>query len=360
MFPQLPFGFISNTKLYRATSALKVGDISLNTYIGEVRNALSNVGIQNIDSYTDLQLLRYADSIMHLSDISLDTSISDLKNATSILNTSNITVETSLGSILSANSLTQISNIQTKAELTLDSDTPWTPANITTELWLDASDFSTITQSSNIVSQWNDKSGMNHHVAQSNPSRRPTYSSSGFNGLPSIEFLTNIWLDSLSNFSLSGNPNITIIACYKKTADSGHILGIGDINTDILMVFDDINFRGVLYVSGNHGFSIPTTGDIILSYEKPVGAINLSNAYINGAFRVPISSSSNTPNIAAAPMRIGSSKFGWLFGSLAEIIIINNVDATTRQKAEGYLAHKWGLAASLPSDHPYKINPPTV
>ena len=27
-------------------------------------------------------------------------------------------------------------------------------------------------------------------------------------------------------------------------------------------------------------------------------------------------------------------------------------------KAEGYLAHKWGMAGSLPSSHPYKISPP--
>ena len=29
-------------------------------------------------------------------------------------------------------------------------------------------------------------------------------------------------------------------------------------------------------------------------------------------------------------------------------------DITDVQKAEGYLAHKWGLESSLPSDHPYK------
>jgi hypothetical protein len=25
-----------------------------------------------------------------------------------------------------------------------------------------------------------------------------------------------------------------------------------------------------------------------------------------------------------------------------------------RQRVEGYLAHKWGLTANLPADHPYK------
>ena len=30
----------------------------------------------------------------------------------------------------------------------------------------------------------------------------------------------------------------------------------------------------------------------------------------------------------------------------------------TRQKVEGYLAHKWGLSGNLPSNHPYKIGHP--
>ena len=33
-------------------------------------------------------------------------------------------------------------------------------------------------------------------------------------------------------------------------------------------------------------------------------------------------------------------------------------DVTDVEKAEGYLAHKWGLAGNLPSQHPYSISPP--
>jgi hypothetical protein len=48
-------------------------------------------------------------------------------------------------------------------------------------------------------------------------------------------------------------------------------------------------------------------------------------------------------------------------GRLAELIIVGSaVDTATRQIIEGYLAHKWGLAGSLPADHPYKSAAPTV
>jgi hypothetical protein len=45
--------------------------------------------------------------------------------------------------------------------------------------------------------------------------------------------------------------------------------------------------------------------------------------------------------------------------SIGEIIIINGtVSSEDRQKLEGYLAHKWALAGSLPVDHPYKSAAP--
>jgi hypothetical protein len=44
---------------------------------------------------------------------------------------------------------------------------------------------------------------------------------------------------------------------------------------------------------------------------------------------------------------------------IGEIICIDGVVSTVeREKIEGYLAHKWGLATNLPSNHPYKTSAP--
>jgi hypothetical protein len=56
------------------------------------------------------------------------------------------------------------------------------------KLWLDASDTSTITHSSNAVSQWSDKSGNSNHATQSNSSHRPVLNNSVLNTLPVIRF----------------------------------------------------------------------------------------------------------------------------------------------------------------------------
>lgn len=43
-----------------------------------------------------------------------------------------------------------------------------------------------------------------------------------------------------------------------------------------------------------------------------------------------------------------------------EFVFAQSIDATLRQKAEGHLAHKWGLTANLPVGHPYKTTAPTT
>jgi hypothetical protein len=46
---------------------------------------------------------------------------------------------------------------------------------------------------------------------------------------------------------------------------------------------------------------------------------------------------------------------------MGEVVIINaTVSATNREKLEGYLAQKWGLAANLPAAHPYKSATPVT
>ena len=80
----------------------------------------------------------------------------------------------------------------------------WQPDEVATELWLDAADTDTITESSGLVSQWDDKSGNENDVSAAD-SYRPTYASGGWDGvLPSIYFDGNdreLWLEEFSGTS---------------------------------------------------------------------------------------------------------------------------------------------------------------
>jgi hypothetical protein len=52
-------------------------------------------------------------------------------------------------------------------------------------------------------------------------------------------------------------------------------------------------------------------------------------------------------------------------GQMAEFFTVASVpgtggtDISDVEKAEGYLAHKWGLTGNLPVSHPYKNTAPT-
>jgi hypothetical protein len=68
---------------------------------------------------------------------------------------------------------------------TLAAFSPLTVANC--ELWLDASDSSSVTLTSSAVSQWNDLSGNNRHATQGTANNRPAYSAT-VNGRNVITF----------------------------------------------------------------------------------------------------------------------------------------------------------------------------
>ena len=55
----------------------------------------------------------------------------------------------------------------------------------------------------------------------------------------------------------------------------------------------------------------------------------------------------------------GSSNYN-IRGDLAEVVAFQSKNDTTREKLEGYLAHKWGLTSLLPSGHTYKTDSQTV
>ena len=79
-------------------------------------------------------------------------------------------------------------------------------------LWLDATDSSTITQTSNAVSQWNDKSGNNHHASQSTSDRQPLVNTNSiggktailFDGSDSLGASTRLGLKAPCHYSLCG------------------------------------------------------------------------------------------------------------------------------------------------------------
>jgi len=240
---------------------------------------------------------------------------------------------------------------------------PWTPANTTTNLWLDASDASTITIATG-VSQWRDKSGYNRHAAQSTGINQPTVVDGDQNGLPIISFNGSSHYLSIASFSATQPMRIFVVAKTNVTTGT---------TGSRQYVFDGNNSgtaRNILALRGNQtnkptlwaGSWFPHTADVTNQYALYDGLFNGSSSSI-GINCVNVSGDAGTMALSAEGV-IGANHLvnaDWLSGGIAEIIFIyQSCPLEITQKIQGYLAWKWGLEGSLPVDHPYKSAAPII
>lgn len=79
------------------------------------------------------------------------------------------------------------------------------------QMWMDATDLSSVVLSSPSVSQWNDKSGFNRHATQQTASSPTTYNSTGFNGFPAIQFSATGMLSSMIHGTLTLGTSVFVV-----------------------------------------------------------------------------------------------------------------------------------------------------
>ena len=210
-------------------------------------------------------------------------------------------------------------------------------------LWLDAADASTITETGGKVSQWDDKSGNNNHLSQSNSSYQPQYNPTQLNGQGGVDFHQNKKLFS------SDTPTIkyviTVIEAQSATWTGFHSM------------LDGRSGRiGGLRQSGQTGFH----NEPLAKWED--GVINTDNIFnsIDNPHIIGYTPTSNASPISGG-LTVGSYDSTNSGGNATQYEIIalsSEPSQEDRQKLEGYLAHKWGLTANLPQGHPYKETVP--
>jgi len=274
-------------------------------------------------------------------------------------------------------------------------ETVWNPSMIQTALWLDAADASTITAVSGGVSQWNDKSGGGINFTQSNSALRPTTNSQTLNGLNVVSFdgvddnmnagdaLDNVWT------AVGGGFNLFYVARNRNiTSNNGSILAklsnsplnlrqfASTLRTSVSQlvtvytpdVFNYTVVNGSTTIASNQWVTISqaysdtgsgsanTTSRVSITVD---GSVESLSVLVAAGQLSTIQNTTGSLSIGAI-IGNGTQNSNNLPGEIAEIIVLPVVASTTdRQKMEGYLAHKWGLTANLPADHPYKTVGPT-
>lgn len=253
--------------------------------------------------------------------------------------------------------------------LKVDGAAAWTPLQLTLSGWYDASDETTITDSSGSVSQWDDKSTSGNDLGQIDGARQPTTGTRLLNGLNVLDFNDDVLTTTITPISLSSTGvTIFIVAKFENLSGSTfrgglEILPDGlDINKGINFFNDrNIDFRARRGPSPflDGVFSSSDTDDHVfgLSYSN-----TLSSIYLDGTKGTDSTGAKDrtVQNVYVGGLQ-GLASVTNLDGYIAEVFIAPSIlSDSDRQKSEGYLAHKWGLEDNLPVSHPYKSAPPTV
>jgi hypothetical protein len=228
----------------------------------------------------------------------------------------------------------------------------WTPAQITTALWL---------KEDGTVSSWTDYSGNNLHAVSLNGSEQPTIDNT-LNGLRVRTF------DGVNDFMTTPTPTLncptSLFVVFRTETLSGDRALINQQYNDAVKPWQHYFATTGRLIDWRTGAYIPsiTAGNYFILSEvqssNDVGGISMWRDGTLG-----ISSAAANSFAESRPISIGKAQtfgsIGWLQGRVAEVVLVPSaVDTLTRQKIEGYLAHKWGLTANLPSDHPYKTVAP--
>lgn len=239
--------------------------------------------------------------------------------------------------------------------------------------WWDPSDITAdnLTVDGQKVSMIADKSGNEHHLTQIDDEKMPFMAKSPINGLNSLSTGYNVndeWLWN-DTFTMDGSGDVALFAVVRiidnTVFQSAAIFSMDEVGADRDWQWDTWNngqTESVIETSNIGVGNLSTTGGPWL-YSTHIVNVNLDytggimNGYIDG---VKVTADGTYTSKIVNPIRLqwmvnrGRNKS--IIGDYGELVATKAAGMTevVRQKMEGYLAHKWGTVASLPSNHPYK------
>jgi len=243
-----------------------------------------------------------------------------------------------------------------------NSSTPLTISGC--QLWFDGADpagTGTPPANGTTISSWADKSGNGRNATPTGTG--PTYTTNIFNGYSAPVFNGTTMVTP--SYLITTDSKLSIFILCKKTGlrqagGNSDILSIaaGYQYFDLYIRTSQTNYLDLIYA--NTPISLTT-------YEISNGTNLLVTILTNGlstsgylnetsVFNTTAGSGGYPMNNLTSRWNISEAQF---VGPICEIIIFNSTFTTTqRQTIETYLANKWGLRSSLPTNHPYKSAAP--
>lgn len=245
------------------------------------------------------------------------------------------------------------------------------PTNIAPcSLWLDGADplNNGAPPASGGLSTWFDRSGNGNNLAQGSTSLQPSYS-------PTNQSCT---FDGTADYMYSTiSPQLTVANGFTIFVVSTQSGLTGDAYQRLLSVNEDLYPDGILWGGLNGNLTIDNGAAGVWNngasaISPTVSALQklvVGCTFATGGMIPYVSGTQYTTRTATPSQPINQLYLGCAYysatprqywpGQVFEIIYFASVlSSTQRQVIEGYLSWKWSLQANLPSNHPYKSNPP--
>lgn len=235
--------------------------------------------------------------------------------------------------------------------------------------WYDFSDTSSITHSSGAVSQVDDKSGNGNHISQSTAASKPTTGVNTLNAMNVLDFDGGDELTRAASLALpTSQTGATMLVLRLIT--SGTSAGLAWISQNSGSFGDNCVLArdaGNMGAWGN-GTSSSATPASAATYADS----DNTNWHLSAGIYTPSSRTvyedgtlKNTNATAVVTAAVTGLLVGhtlsrdrannrFLTGRMAQVLILDGVGDTNRQKIEGWAMWKYNLQSQLPVGHPYK------
>jgi hypothetical protein len=208
----------------------------------------------------------------------------------------------------------------------------------------------TITTGTSTVTAWRDKSAFNSNTTS-------------VVGTPQLG-VNGITFDSSSYFSLpSGclpfnDTDFTMYIIVRSPSGNAGLLTAGN---GLYIAYDvggaKLGFQGFNGGGTYTNVSIQSALAIYTIRYSSSESYNFKQ-YINGT-QSTNTNGTGPRNQTSTPNSLGIAAYAAKGMIVGEMIVYNSAHSTTqRQDVEGYLAWKWGIQATLPSNHPYRNSQP--
>jgi hypothetical protein len=263
-----------------------------------------------------------------------------------------------------------------KTFLVVQNGMPWSPVDLpAVEAWFKADAIPPADRVGSLVTRWVDSTGM--FPLDASGTARPQFVSSAQAGKPAVRF------DGVNDGLTRGSSPLL------RNVDGGAIFAVRR-----RLAGASTSQRSVAFIAAGSGASNPrlamgtsasgmpeslarrldanATSTVAGSTPVPTGfqiqavvsdyASGTASQWISGVQQgtaaMTTGVTSNTNAIGFALGR-GVSASSYFYGDIGEVVVVRGAVSTdVRQRIEGYLAHRWNMAADLPSNHPYRTAPP--